>query len=72
MDELIQLVSQKVGISEENARQAVETVIEFLEKKLPEPIAGQLESFIEGGGLGQAGDVAEGLSGLLGGFGGEK
>jgi hypothetical protein len=63
MDELIELVVEKTGVSEEKARKAVETVIGYLKEKLPAPIAGQIDSVLEGGGLG---DVAEGLGGLLG------
>ena len=31
---------------------AVETVLEYLKGKLPAPIAGQIDSVLEGGGLG--------------------
>lgn len=34
MEELIKLVSSKVGISEDQARSAVETVVSFLKAKL--------------------------------------
>jgi hypothetical protein len=57
------LVVEKTGVSEEKARKAVETVIGYLKEELPAPIAGQIDSLLEGGGLG---DVAEGLGGLLG------
>ena len=60
MDELIQLVAQKTGLSEEMAKIAVDTVIDFLKDKLPGPAASQLDALLEGG------DV----SGLLGGLGG--
>ena len=39
MDELIKLVTQKAGISEAQAQQAVETVMGFLKDKLPAPVA---------------------------------
>jgi hypothetical protein len=61
MDELVKLVSEKVGINEEQARQAVETVVGFLKEKLPEPLAGQLEAALEG----DLGDLG-GLSGSIG------
>jgi hypothetical protein len=63
MEELIKLVSQKTGLSEDMARTAVETVIGFLKQKLPAPIAGQIDSILEGGGLEQA---LGGLGSLLG------
>ena len=40
--------SRKVGISAEQAEQAVNTVLGFLKDKLPEPIAGQLDNVVGG------------------------
>ena len=65
MDELVKLVVDKVGISEKQAQQAVETVLAFLKDKLPEPIAGQVEAALEGD-LSGLGDLASGLGGLFG------
>jgi uncharacterized protein (DUF2267 family) len=65
MDELIQLVADKVGLSEAQAKQAVDTVLGFLKDKLPAPIAGQIEAALEGDVSG-LGDVAGSLGGLLG------
>ena len=68
MDELVQLVSQKTGLSEEMSRQAVEVVLEYLKEKLPEPIAGQLDNIVEGSEGLDLGDIAsKGLGGLFGG-----
>ncbi len=66
MDELIKLVSQKTGISQAQAKQAVELVVKFLKDKLPAPIAGQLDAVLEGGKLPDLGGLSEGLGGLLG------
>ena len=67
MDELVKLVSQKTGLSEEMARTAVETVVGYLKEKLPGPIAGQIDSVLGGAGLAEsAGDLAKGLGGILG------
>lgn len=63
MQELIKLVTQKAGISEEQARTAIETVLGFLKQKLPAPIAGQIDSVL-GGGMP---DLSKGLGGLFGG-----
>jgi uncharacterized protein (DUF2267 family) len=49
MDELINLVVQKTGISQDDARKAVEVIVSALKSKLPGPIAGHLDSFISGG-----------------------
>jgi hypothetical protein len=77
MDELVTLVSDKVGISEEMAKQAVEVVIDYLKDKLPAPISGQIDGLL--GGAGEAkdlgsmvkglggGSIAKGVGGLLGG-----
>ena len=64
MNELVELVSQKTGLSEEMSRKAVTTVIAYLKDRLPAPIAGQIDNVLEGGG--SAGDLASGLSGILG------
>jgi hypothetical protein len=48
MDELVKLVSKKTGISEALAKQAVEVVLDFLKKKLPAPLAGQIDSVLSG------------------------
>jgi len=64
MDELVKLVVKKTGISEAVARQVVTTVVDYLKKKLPAPIASQIDSVLSGGGLKQG--LAKGLSNLTG------
>jgi hypothetical protein len=66
MDELIKLVTQKVGIPEEQAKQAVETVMGFLKDKLPGPVASQVEAVLSGGEIPDVGDLGKKLGGLLG------
>ena len=67
MDELIKLVSQKTGIPEATAKAAVETVVGYLKKKLPAPIAGQIDGLLNNAGMmDQAADMAKGLGGFLG------
>lgn len=46
MKELINVIVQKTGISEENAQKAVQVTLGFLKTKLPAPLAGQLDSFL--------------------------
>src|SRR5580765_4000718 len=46
MKELIKIIVQKTGISEENAQQAVQVTLGFLKAKLPTPLAAQLDSFL--------------------------
>ena len=67
MEELVKLVSKKTGISEDMARTTVETVLGFLKERLPDPIAGQIDSVLGGAATGQGlGGLAQGLGGMLG------
>ena len=52
MEELVKLVSKKTGISQDQAKIAVETVIKFLKEKLPGPIAAQIDGILSGNILG--------------------
>jgi len=49
MDELVKQIAQKVGISPDQARQAVTMVVDFLKTKLPAPIANQVQAVLSGG-----------------------
>ncbi len=63
MDELVNQVAGKAGISPEQAKKAVETVAEFLKGKFPS-FAGQIDSAMQGGNpLGGIGDKLGGLFG---------
>jgi uncharacterized protein (DUF2267 family) len=69
MEELIKQVAAKTGITEEQARTAVTTVLGFVKDRLPAPIAGQIDNAVtgEGGGIGGSlGDLASKAGGLLG------
>lgn len=68
MDELIKQVVSKTGISEDQARTAVTTVLGFVKDKLPAPIASQIDNALtgEGSGVGGSlGDLASKAGGLL-------
>ena len=77
MDELIKQVSERAGISETQARSAVDTVVGFMKERLPAPIAGQVDNVLNSsaGAIGsgidavadQAGDMLGGLGGMFGG-----
>jgi hypothetical protein len=67
MEELIKMVTQKVGISEAQAKSAVETVVSFLKDKMPAGIGSQVESFI-GGNAGSAGGVIDSIKDKIGGL----
>ena len=69
MEELIKRITEKTGISEDQARTAVTTVSGFLKEKLPAPIAGQVDNLL-GSGDGmpdQLGDVASKVGNIFGG-----
>jgi hypothetical protein len=74
MNELINLMVQKTGISQENASERVQMVVDFLKTKLPAPVAGQVDAVLAGDMSGVAGQAAEMLKGKLGGAsgGGQK
>ena len=65
MEELIKQVSAKTGISEDQARTAVTTVLGFLKDKLPAPIAGQIDNVVDGESGGNLGDMAAKVGGLF-------
>lgn len=60
MDEIIKLVSEKTGLSEEMAEEAVTLVLDYVKEKLPDPIAGRLDTLLEGD---TASDLLGGLFG---------
>jgi uncharacterized protein (DUF2267 family) len=77
MEELVSIVVQKTGMSQENAQKAVQVIIETLKSKLPAPIAAHLDSFLAGGVSGglagleqEAGEMLKGKLGAM--FGGSQ
>jgi len=66
MQDIVKLVTEKTGIPEAQAKQAVEVVLTFLKAKLPAPLASQLDSVIAGGGMPSLGNIAGELGGLFG------
>jgi hypothetical protein len=69
MEELIKQVTERTGISEEQARTAVNTVLSHLKNALPASISSHLDSVI-GGGTGAVGDLASRAGDIVGGLGG--
>jgi hypothetical protein len=71
VDELVNLVTQKAGISQDQAQKAVTTVVGFLKQKLPAPLAGELDKFMGGGaasGSAGMGGMAKEAENILGQF----
>lgn len=61
MDQLINQITQRTGISQDQAEQAVQVVANFLQDKLPGPIASQVQNLLGGQGGGMLG--GKGLGG---------
>lgn len=66
--QLIQQLSQRVGIPPEKAEAAIDTVVGYLKEHLPGPVGSQLDKLVSGeegpeGGLSQA---AQSLGGMFG------
>ncbi len=72
MDQLINMITQRTGISADPARGAVNMVLEFLKEKLPGPVATQVESLLSGKGSGSTVEEAEKMLGGLGSLFGKK
>ena len=49
MDELVKLITQKTGISDAQARQAITQVLDYIKQKLPAPVAAQVDAVLSGG-----------------------
>ncbi|MBT8211800.1 MAG: hypothetical protein KJN71_01510 [Acidimicrobiia bacterium] len=69
MDDLIKQITEKTGISMDQAKGAIEQVMNFLGDKLPGPIASQVKGFLgDDDGGDDGGDEGGGLMGKLGGL----
>lgn len=73
MEKLINLVSEKAGISSSQAETAVNTVVSFLKDKLPPGMAGQVDNYLkDSGDTGDKGNSTGGIADKLGGMMGGK
>ena len=75
MNELIQQLVSKVGVSEEQAQGSIGAVVEFLKGKLPASVHGVLDSAVSGEGAegAEGGGVLDAAKSALGGvLGGDK
>lgn len=50
MNQLIEQVTQKTGLSQEKAQTVVELVVNYIDSKLPAPLAGQIDDALKGEG----------------------
>jgi hypothetical protein len=72
MQELVQKLSEKTGMTADESQQAVNVVVNHLKEKLPAPLAAALDSYLAGGSgegesmLDKAKAMAAGLEGMFG------
>lgn len=67
MEELVSQISSRTGISEDQARMAVEMVMSFAKERLPEPLASQVDNLLA---MGSTADVVNQVQEQLGNLGG--
>jgi len=71
MNELVQLLIEKTGLSQEQAQQVVGTVMSHLKDKLPSSVGSHLDSFLgSSGGEGESGGIREKAKSMIAGLGG--
>ena len=59
MEELIQQITERTGISEEQAMKAVETMKEFISSKVPPMFSGFVDNFFTSGGSNPADELSK-------------
>ena len=64
--ELVNLVSSKAGLSQDQAAKAVDTVFDFIKQKLPPELATRFDALLSGEGGSGPGGMLGALQGLLG------
>ncbi|MCM4161029.1 DUF2267 domain-containing protein [Antarcticibacterium flavum] len=70
MEQVVKMVAEKAGISESQAKTAVNTVASFLKDKMPAGMASQVDAYLSG-----SGDSSSGIGGMadkVGGMFGKK
>jgi hypothetical protein len=48
VNELINIIVQKTGISQQNAQKAAQVAVDFFKSKLPAPMRAQADGFLKG------------------------
>jgi nucleoid DNA-binding protein len=61
MQELVKSISEKAGISEEQAQKALDAVVEYAKEKVPPAFQGMVDGLLKG-------EKPSGLGGLMGGL----
>jgi nucleoid DNA-binding protein len=71
MNELVQLIMQKTGLSQDKAQEVVDTVVTHLKGRLPEALTSHLDAFLGNSDAftrvsSEAKAVVAGIGGMLG------
>ncbi|MFO7720443.1 MAG: hypothetical protein R6W85_08395 [Gillisia sp.] len=66
MEKIVNMVAEKAGISESQARTAVSTVANFLKDKMPPALASQVDTYLKGEDSKDEGGIAGKLGGMFG------
>lgn len=67
MNELVDLVVKKTGIPAATAEKVINIVVDFLKKKLPAPLASQIDGVLSNSGnIKKAQDILGGLGSKIG------
>ncbi|WP_427913104.1 hypothetical protein ACPWT1_21185 [Ramlibacter sp. MMS24-I3-19] len=66
MNDLVQRLIDKTGLSEEQAASAVQAVAGFLKERLPAPIAAQVENVLGSGAEAATSGIGASLGGMFG------
>jgi hypothetical protein len=74
MEELVQMVSAKTGLSADKSQEVVTFIINHLKERLPAPVASSLDSYLAGGSADgdSLADKAKAMVSGLGGMFGQK
>ncbi len=69
MDDLVKVIVEKTGLPVDQAKAAAQTAVDFIKSKLPESMAGYVDTALNSG---MVDDVAGQAENLLGGLFGKK
>ena len=61
MEDLVKAISEKAGINEEQAKKALDAVVEYAKEKVPPAFQGMIDGLLKG-------EKPGGLGGLMGGL----
>ncbi|WP_037373919.1 HU family DNA-binding protein [Salinimicrobium xinjiangense] len=67
MEKIVNLVAEKAGITQAQAKTAVDTVAGFLKDRMPPALAGQMDNYLKDDSEGGGGGISD-TTGKLGGI----